>query len=184
MPTHPHHQWQQRLPRAQTLSGRRRWRPGKLHADKAYDARHCRQYLCRREITGRVARRGIASSQRAEAAAAERCTTVAGTNATSAPWRAVLAWELLPATIALTVRSSAPHDAGGAVGLSLSSPIVGFVLFVLLFVVVPVALARWAQARQRSRGPLWRRDWEDDPGRGAEHAVNDAIGRGITGGHG
>jgi hypothetical protein len=79
-----------------------------------------------------------------------------------------------------------PHRTtqGGAVGLSLSSPVVGFVLFVLLFVAVPVALAQWAQARQRSRGPLGRRDWEDDPGRGAEHAVNDAIGRGITGGHG
>jgi hypothetical protein len=68
--------------------------------------------------------------------------------------------------------------------LSLSSPIVGFVGFIPLFIVVPVTLALWAQARQRSRGPHWRRDWEDDPGRGIEHAVNDTIGRGLTGGHG
>jgi hypothetical protein len=75
-------------------------------------------------------------------------------------------------------------DAGGAVDLSLSSPIVGFVFFVLLFVAGPIVLAKWAQARQRRQGPLGPRDWEDDPGRGADHAVNDAIGRGITGGHG
>jgi Transposase DDE domain len=45
-------------------SGRRRWRPGAVHADKAYDHRHCRAYLRRRGIRPRIARRGIESSQR------------------------------------------------------------------------------------------------------------------------
>jgi transposase len=45
-------------------SGRRRCRPEKVHADKGYDARRCRAYLRRRGITGRIARRGIESSER------------------------------------------------------------------------------------------------------------------------
>jgi transposase len=45
-------------------SGRRRWRPGAVHADKAYDHRRCRRYLRRRGIRPRIARRGIESSQR------------------------------------------------------------------------------------------------------------------------
>jgi transposase len=45
-------------------SGRRRCRPGKVHADKGYDARPCRAYLRRRGIRGRIARRGIESSER------------------------------------------------------------------------------------------------------------------------
>ena len=45
-------------------SGRRRCRPGKLHADKAYDHRHCRGYLTRRGIKVRIARCGIESSAR------------------------------------------------------------------------------------------------------------------------
>jgi transposase len=52
------------VPAVRTPSGRRRCRPGKLHADKGYDARHCRAYLRRRGITARIARRGIESSQR------------------------------------------------------------------------------------------------------------------------
>ena len=52
------------VPAVQTPSGRRRCRPDKIHADKAYDARHCRQYLRRRGITARIARRGIESSLR------------------------------------------------------------------------------------------------------------------------
>jgi transposase len=52
------------IPAVQTPSARRRRRPDKLHADKAYDARHCRQYLRRRGIAARTARRGIESSQR------------------------------------------------------------------------------------------------------------------------
>jgi len=38
--------------------------PGKLHADKAYDAAHCRQSLAKRAIVSRIARRGIESSQK------------------------------------------------------------------------------------------------------------------------
>jgi transposase len=45
-------------------TGRRRRRPGKVHADKAYDHRRCRRYLRRRGIGPRIARRGIESSQR------------------------------------------------------------------------------------------------------------------------
>jgi transposase len=41
--------------------GRPRKRPAKLDADKAYDARHCRDACRRRGITPRLARRGIES---------------------------------------------------------------------------------------------------------------------------
>jgi transposase len=47
-----------------TASGRRRCRPAVVHADKGYDARHCRAYLRRRGIKARIGRRGIESSQR------------------------------------------------------------------------------------------------------------------------
>jgi IS5 family transposase len=43
---------------------RRRRRPGKVHAAKAYDHRGCRTYLRRRGIRPRLARRGIESSAR------------------------------------------------------------------------------------------------------------------------
>jgi transposase len=52
------------VPAVRTPSGRRRCRPGTVHADKGYDARHCRAYLRRRGIKARIARRGIESSQR------------------------------------------------------------------------------------------------------------------------
>jgi transposase len=45
-------------------SGRRRRRPGRVHADKAYDHRRCRAYLRRRGICPRIARRRIESSTR------------------------------------------------------------------------------------------------------------------------
>jgi transposase len=45
-------------------TGRRRRRPGKVHADKAYDHRRCRAYLRRRGIKPRIARRAIESSTR------------------------------------------------------------------------------------------------------------------------
>jgi transposase len=45
-------------------SGRRRRRPGAVHADKSYDHRHCRAYLRRRGIRPRIAGRGMESSQR------------------------------------------------------------------------------------------------------------------------
>ena len=44
--------------------GRPRRRPGKLHADKAYDSRRCRAECRERGITPRIARRGVESSQR------------------------------------------------------------------------------------------------------------------------
>jgi hypothetical protein len=47
-----------------TPAGRRRCRPEKVHADKAYDHRRCRGYLSRRGIKVRIARCGIESSQR------------------------------------------------------------------------------------------------------------------------
>ena len=52
------------LPPIRMPSGRRRRRPGKLHADKAYDHRRCRAYLRRRGIRPRIARRMIESSAR------------------------------------------------------------------------------------------------------------------------
>jgi hypothetical protein len=52
------------VPAVRTPSGRRRCRPSKVHADKGYDARHCRAYPRRRGITARIARRGVESSQR------------------------------------------------------------------------------------------------------------------------
>ena len=45
-------------------TGRPRCRPGKLHADKAYDISRCRRYLRRRGIGCRIARTGIESSTR------------------------------------------------------------------------------------------------------------------------
>ena len=44
--------------------GRPRRRPGKLHADKAYDHRRCRHACRRRRIRPRIARRGIDTSQK------------------------------------------------------------------------------------------------------------------------
>jgi transposase len=52
------------IPPIRMPSGRRRRRPGKLHADKAYDHRRCRAYLRRRGIRPRIARRMIESSAR------------------------------------------------------------------------------------------------------------------------
>ena len=45
-------------------TGRPRRRPFKLHADKGYDYRLCRQALQARHIIPRIARRGIESSTR------------------------------------------------------------------------------------------------------------------------
>ena len=44
--------------------GRPRKRPKKLHADKAYDFPRCREALRKRDITPRIARRGIESRER------------------------------------------------------------------------------------------------------------------------
>jgi transposase len=44
--------------------GRPRKRPQKLHADKAYDSRRCREALRKRRIKARISRRGIDTSER------------------------------------------------------------------------------------------------------------------------
>jgi transposase len=44
--------------------GRPRKRPAKLHADKGYDFPICRRLLWRRNITPRIARRGVESNTR------------------------------------------------------------------------------------------------------------------------
>jgi IS5 family transposase len=44
--------------------GRPRRRPAKLHADKGYDYPACRRALRRRNISARIARRGVDSSTR------------------------------------------------------------------------------------------------------------------------
>jgi transposase len=44
--------------------GRPRTRPEKVHADKAYEAGHCRAYLRRRGIDCRIARKGIEPKER------------------------------------------------------------------------------------------------------------------------
>ena len=52
------------IPPVRTPAGRRRCRPEKVHADKAYDHRRCRRSLTRQGIKVRIARCGIESSQR------------------------------------------------------------------------------------------------------------------------
>jgi transposase len=52
------------VPPVRQCAGRPRKRPGKLHADKAYDYRRCRRACRRRGITPRIARRGAESSER------------------------------------------------------------------------------------------------------------------------
>ncbi|MDQ3221999.1 MAG: IS5 family transposase [Gemmatimonadota bacterium] len=52
------------VPPVRQPNGRRRKRPAKLHADKAYDIPRCRQALHRRHIGIRIARKGIDSSAR------------------------------------------------------------------------------------------------------------------------
>lgn len=52
------------LPEVATPTGRRRSRPGKVHADKGYDYPRCRAYLRGRGIGVRIARRRVDSSTR------------------------------------------------------------------------------------------------------------------------
>ena len=52
------------IPPVRQPVGRPRKRPGKLHGDKGYDYRSCRQTLARRRIKARIARKGIESSTR------------------------------------------------------------------------------------------------------------------------
>ena len=46
------------------LAGRPRRRPYKVHADKGYDYRACREAIRRRGGVARIARRGVESSER------------------------------------------------------------------------------------------------------------------------
>ncbi|MFT7836780.1 IS5 family transposase [Saccharothrix sp. BKS2] len=52
------------IPRIRSRRGPRRFRPAKLHADKAYDIDHLRRWLRDRGTIPRIARKGIESSQR------------------------------------------------------------------------------------------------------------------------
>jgi transposase len=52
------------IPPIKTPAGRRRKRPAKLHADKGDDHRRCRQFLRKRGIRCRIARRLVDSSER------------------------------------------------------------------------------------------------------------------------
>jgi transposase len=52
------------IPPIKQPNGRRRKRPGKLHADKAYDIPRCRRALGQRHIRIRIARKGLDSSER------------------------------------------------------------------------------------------------------------------------
>ncbi len=52
------------IPAVRSRRGPRRRRPGKLRADKGYDAAEHRRWLRSRGITPRIARRGIDSSER------------------------------------------------------------------------------------------------------------------------
>jgi hypothetical protein len=52
------------IPPVRTPSGRRRTRPGAVHADKGYDSAANRAWLRRHGIRARIARRGVESSQR------------------------------------------------------------------------------------------------------------------------
>lgn len=52
------------IPPIRSRRGPRRRRPAKLHGDKGYDSGRLRRWLRSRNITPRIARRGIESSQR------------------------------------------------------------------------------------------------------------------------
>ncbi len=52
------------IPAVRSRRGPRRRRPGKLHADKAYDQPELRVWVRRRGIAVRIARKGIESNQR------------------------------------------------------------------------------------------------------------------------
>jgi transposase len=52
------------MPPVRQRRGRPRYRPSKLHADKAYDTPRCRKALRRRRIKARIARPGVDSSEK------------------------------------------------------------------------------------------------------------------------
>jgi IS5 family transposase len=52
------------VPPIRRPSGQRRTRPAKLHADKGYDSKRCRQACRKRHIKHRIARKGVERSDR------------------------------------------------------------------------------------------------------------------------
>lgn len=52
------------IPPIRSRRGPRRRKPAKLHGDKGYDYDHLRRWLRSRNITPRIARKGVESSQR------------------------------------------------------------------------------------------------------------------------
>ena len=54
----------QAIPAIRSRRGPRRRKPGKLHADKAYDHAELRQWVHRRGITVRIARKGVETSEK------------------------------------------------------------------------------------------------------------------------
>jgi len=52
------------IPPIRSRRGRRRRKPGKLHAATGYDYNHLRRWLRGRGITHRISRKGVESSQR------------------------------------------------------------------------------------------------------------------------
>lgn len=52
------------IPKIRSRRGPRRRRPGKLHADKAYDQPELRLWIRRRGMAVRIARKGIESTER------------------------------------------------------------------------------------------------------------------------
>lgn len=52
------------IPAIRSRRGPRRRKPGKLHADKAYDSAELREWVRQRGIAVRIARRGIESSEK------------------------------------------------------------------------------------------------------------------------
>ncbi|AAQ58631.1 probable TIS1421-transposase orfB protein [Chromobacterium violaceum ATCC 12472] len=52
------------IPAIPGLPGRPKQKPYKLHVDKGYDYRRCREHLSRRGVLVRIARRGVESSEK------------------------------------------------------------------------------------------------------------------------
>ena len=52
------------MPTVARRRGRPKWKPGKLHADKAYDSQALREWLREQGILPRIARRGIQSKEK------------------------------------------------------------------------------------------------------------------------
>jgi transposase len=140
------------IPLIRMPTGRRRRRPGKVHADKAYDHRRCRAYLRRRGIQPRIARRMVESSVRL----GRHRWTIERTGAWLGGFRRLriryersserfYAWPCWPAqSSASTPSSSHPGDRSGTF---LSAPEVGMVITPSMR---GVELYLWAAGKSRS----------------------------------